>query len=102
MDRSYRKVSLQLGLAAEWRVTERFSLAGGVLSSVKIEGTPYILSTELTARYRFVQARDVNVIGFVGAAYGQIDIDDEHKQEIANDIDLNFGPMLKVGLQLEL
>lgn len=97
VSRAYSKVALQVGLAAEWRVTDRFSLAGGVLSSVPLSNTPFILAAELTGRYRIVQSRGMGVVGFAGVAYEQIHYEDN--QDVSNDIEVDLGPMLKVGLE---
>jgi len=101
VDRSYRKGSVQLGLTGEWRLTERFSLAGGVLSSVPTDSTALIIMADLTARYRFVQTHAGSVVGFIGIAYEKIAYDDENKQEVGNDINVDLGPLLKVGLQFQ-
>jgi hypothetical protein len=97
-DRSYSKLAPQLGLDAEYALTPRLSLAADVLCSLPISNTPFILSTELAAKYRVVHSTHADLDALLGVAYEHISYEDN--QPTPNHISVDLGPMLLLGLTL--
>lgn len=99
--RSYTKVSPQIGLDAEWRITRRVALVGEVLSSIPLEDVPFIFSAQIAVEYRVLDTRGVAADAVIGIGYERIQYDDSGKQDVPNDIDVDLGPLLILGLRLE-
>ena len=57
VNRTYIKPMPQVGIEAEWKLSQRCSVVAGVLTSVPIPDTPFILSTRLAGKYRWITAR---------------------------------------------
>lgn len=101
VDRSYTKPMPQVGLEAEWKMSERFSLVAGVLTSIPIPDTPFIFSTRLAGKYRMVDTRSMKLDLLAGVGYERLQYDDEKKQEMPNDIDVELGPLLLLSVKAE-
>jgi hypothetical protein len=97
--RSFRKVTGQVGLEAVWRLTDRVSLAADVLCSIPLERTPFILAAGVTAGCRVLDREQVDMDLKLGIGYELIRYDDEHTQEVANDIEVDAGPLLLIGVE---
>jgi len=97
-DRAYIKAAPQMGVEMEWHATRNFSLAGELTSTLPFPSMPWIATAELEAKYRFVNNGKMSLGGFVGAAYEKISFHDH--QDLSNDINADFGPMLLVGVEL--
>jgi hypothetical protein len=95
-DRSYSKLSPQLGLDAEYALTPRLSLVGDVLCSVPLSNTPFILSAELAAKYRVIDTPHADLDALLGVAYEHISYEDN--QSTPNHVNVDLGPMLLLGL----
>jgi len=98
MDRSYTKTAAQLGVEARWHASEQLSITGGVLSSIPIEHTPFIVAADVTAEWWFVREQRFDAAAKVGIAYQMIRYEDD--QPVPNDIELDLGPMLLLGVEL--
>lgn len=101
VDRSYIKPMPQVGLEAEWKMSNRFSIVGGALTSIPIPDTPFILSARLAGKYRVVDGRSMKVDALFGVGYERLQYDDAKKQDMPNDISVNLGPLLLLGLKAE-
>jgi hypothetical protein len=97
-DRSYIKAGAQLGLEADWHITNRWSLVADTLCSVPIPNTPFIVKADLTARYRLLTRRRWDVTALAGIGYERIEYEDD--QTVPNHVQVDFGPMLVVGLNV--
>jgi hypothetical protein len=100
LDRHYSKPMPLVGLDVEWPISSRLSLVGSVLVSPPIQDTPFVLSGRLAGKYRVIDSRHVAVDALLGVGYWHVHYDDGAKQEVPNDINVNFGPQLVVGLQV--
>jgi len=99
-DRSYVKVAPQMGVEMEWHATTKFSIAGEITSTLPFSSIPWIVTTQLEAKYQFFEKNGVRLSGFVGAGYEKINFHDD--QDVSNEINADFGPMLRVGLELRM
>ncbi len=100
VDRSYIKVAPQMGVEMEWHATRKLSVAGEVTSTLPFSGLPWIATAELVGKYRFVEKGSFALSGFAGAGYEKISFHDH--QDMSNDINADFGPMVMVGVELRL
>jgi len=98
MDRGYTKTAAQLGVDARSRMNATFSVSGGVLSSIPIEHTPFILAADVTAEWWLMQQSQWQAAAKVGVAYQMIRYEDD--QTMPNDIELDLGPMLVIGVEV--
>jgi hypothetical protein len=98
-DRSYIKAAPQMGVDAEWHLTDRWSLVGDVLCSLPIPNMPFILKSELAVRYRVLRRRGCDVNAELGVAYEQIHYEDD--QQVPNHVEVDLGPLLLVGLEFK-
>jgi hypothetical protein len=97
--RDYVKPTPLFGLESEWRP------GGGPLSfDLKLLGSlpitpplPEMFIEELTAKYRFIHNRGIDLSAYIGGAFEQIRYEDH--QSMPNRIHADFGPMLVVGLE---
>ena len=98
--RSYVKAAPQMGVEMEWHATSTFSLAGELTSTLPFSSMPWIATAQVEAKFRLIDTKGLGLIGFVGAGYEKISFHDH--QDLSNDINADFGPMLMVGLELRL
>jgi hypothetical protein len=98
VDRQYMKPAMQMGVEMEWHASEKFSIAGELTSTLPFTSWPWIVTASVVAKYDFVERRGWGVRGYVGAAYEKIGFEDD--QEEPNDLNVDFGPMVVVGLEL--
>ena len=97
-DRSYIKVAPQMGVEMEWHATKNFSLAGEFTSTLPFPSMPWIVTVELEGKYKFFEKNGIGLSGFLGAGYEKINFHDH--QDVSNEINADFGPMLRVGVEL--
>ncbi|HEV8290355.1 MAG TPA: hypothetical protein VGP94_00460 [Tepidisphaeraceae bacterium] len=97
-DRAYIKAAPQMGVEMEWHATRNFSLAGELTSTLPFPSMPWIVTAQLQGKFRFIEKGNLSLGGFVGAGYEKISFHDH--QDLSNDINADFGPMLMVGLEL--
>jgi hypothetical protein len=98
VDREYVKVAPQMGVEMEWHATKNFSLAGELTSTLPFPSLPWIVTAEVQGKFRFVEKGKLGISGFVGAGYEKISFHDH--QDLSNDINADFGPMLLLGVEL--
>jgi hypothetical protein len=95
--RSYVKANVQLGLAVEWQPNRGpFSVGVDLLGSPPFSSLPFIGYEDIVAKYRFIDTRHFDGSVFAGVAFEQIDFHDD--QTVSNRINVDFGPMIIVGL----
>jgi len=99
-DRSYIKAAPQMGVEMEWHATRNFSLAGEFTSTLPFPSMPWIVTVQLEGKYKFFDKNGVGLSGFLGAGYEKINFHDH--QDVSNEINADFGPMLRVGLELRM
>ncbi len=97
VNRSYSKGGPQVGVAVEWRATDRFSVAGEVTSTIPFSNTPLIQTAEIVGKFRLFDGSRADVSLLAGVAYERIHYDDD--QEVSNDIDVEAGPLLRLGVE---
>jgi len=100
VDRAYVKIAPQMGVEMEWHASDHWSLAGELTSTLPFRGMPWIATAQLEAKYRFIEKGRMSLSGFVGAGYEKISFHDH--QDLSNDINADFGPMVLLGLELRL
>jgi hypothetical protein len=100
VSRAYTKASPQLGADVRWRLSDRWTIAVEVLSGIPVSDMPFIFLARAEARYRLVDSDAASVDGAVGVGYERIQYDDAGKQDLPNDIEAEFGPMLTLGLDI--
>jgi hypothetical protein len=98
VSRSYSKGAPQVGAAVEWRLTDRVSVTGELSSTVPLSNTPLIQTAELSGKFRLFDRGRADASLLAGIAYERIHYDDD--QEVSNDIDVEAGPLLRLGLDL--
>ncbi|HEV8606688.1 MAG TPA: hypothetical protein VGQ99_15035 [Tepidisphaeraceae bacterium] len=98
-DRSYITAAPQMGLEMEWRATNKLSIAGEVTSTVPLSSMPWILTTDVKASYTLLQKHGAGLNGYIGGGYEGFSF--EERQDVRNEINADFGPMLKLGLELK-
>ena len=96
--RSFEKAAPQLGLRSEWNPEARFSLSGGVFSSLPFSTLPLLLSVDLTAGYQLWGSPDHGGVVYLGIGYDRID--EEDSQNVSNHIKASIGPEVVTGLRL--
>ena len=96
--RSFEKAAPQLGLRTEWNPEGRFSLSGGVFSSLAFSTLPLLLSVDLTGGYQLWGTPDHGGIAYLGIGYDLID--EEDNQKVSNHIKASIGPEVVVGLRV--
>ena len=101
VNRTYIKPMPQVGIEAEWKLSQRCSVVAGVLTSVPIPDTPFILSTRLAGKYRVLDNRSIKLDALVGVGYERLQYDEEKKQETPNDINVELGPLLLLSVKAE-
>jgi hypothetical protein len=99
-DRSFIKAAPQMGVEMEWHATNKFSIAGEFTSTLPFRSMPWIVTTQLEGKYKFFEKNGVGLSGFVGAGYEKINFHDH--QDASNEINADFGPMLRAGVELRL
>jgi len=97
-DRGYVKPAPQLGLELAWHATSKLSVEGEVTSTVPFSSMPWILTAQVIGKYTLVQKNGCELSGFIGGGYEKISFKDN--QAVSNDINMDFGPMLMLGLEL--
>jgi len=96
--RSYVKAAPQMGVEMEWHATRQFSVAGELTSTLPFSSMPWIATAEAKAKFRFIEKGKLSLSGFVGAGYEKISFHDH--QDLSNDINADFGPMLLLGVEM--
>ena len=96
-DRTYSKGAPHVGVAVEWRATDRFSVAGELTSTIVLSNTPHLQAAEVVGRYRLLRRGRADVSLSAGVAYERIRYEDN--QEVRNQIDVEAGPMLRLGVE---
>ena len=94
--RSYLVGGPQLGFSAEWTPPGRFSVAGGIFSSLPEVSNLFILSTQVTWGFRLWGHGERAGKIFLGVGYDWLDYEDN--QPVPNHIKADFGPMLRFGI----
>jgi hypothetical protein len=95
--RSYSKGLPQLGLELEWRPRGGpFSVAAAGLGFPPLDSIPAIAVERVTAKYRFVHGKGVDVEGMIGVQFEQFRYEDS--QRVPNHVEADLGPMLVVGV----
>ena len=89
-----------MGVEMEWHATNQISLAGEFTSTVPFSSIPWIVTVQLEGKYKFFDKNGARLSGFVGAGYEKIQFHDH--QDVSNEINADFGPLLMVGLELRL
>jgi len=97
-DRGYVKVAPQMGLELGWHATNKLSIEGEVTSTLPFSSMPWILTTQVVGKYTLWESGRLHLDGFLGAGYQKISFKDN--QDVSNDINLDFGPMLMLGLEI--
>ena len=97
-DRSYIKAAPQMGVEMEWHATKKFSVAAELTSTLPFPSMPWIVTAQLEGKYTFIEKNGLGISGFLGAGYEKISFHDH--QDVSNEINADFGPMLTVGLEL--
>jgi len=75
-------------------------VAGQFTSTLPFASMPWIVTAQLEGKYKFFEKNGVGLSGFVGAGYEKINFHDH--QDVSNEINADFGPMLRVGLELRM
>jgi hypothetical protein len=96
--RSYIQPAPQIGLDCEWRPKGRFSVSGGVTSSLPFSNMPFILSTEVVGKFRLWGTEGSRGLAFLGIGYDRVEYKD--KQDVPNHIKADMGPEVIVGLEV--
>ena len=101
--RSYNKIGPQLGAGVAWRAADRLWLAGALDMSLPISDRPMVISAELAALFE-VFRNDAGQSGRLKLGIGTetVEFDDESKQEEPNEINMDFGPLLLLGVEITL
>lgn len=99
-ERTFTKMAPMVGLSAEWRPDDGPFALTAVLSTTVAwaDGLPHIAREEILVSYRVVQDKR-SLTAYFGLGLEQVQYDDGYKQDFANQIDVNFGPMFIIGLQ---
>jgi hypothetical protein len=100
VDRHYRKPALQMGVDMEWHATKKFSVAGEFTWTLPFKSMPLIITTNLTGKFKLLEKDGRELNAYIGAGYQKISFHDS--QQVRNDINADFGPLLIVGLELRL
>jgi len=95
-NRGYIVGAPQFGLGAEWTPPGRFSIAGGIFSSLPEVSNLFILSVQLTGSYQLWGRGERGGRIFLGVGYDWLDYKDG--QQVPNHIKAEFGPMLLFGI----
>ena len=98
VDRAYIKAAPQMGVEMEWHATKKFSLAGELTSTLPFSSMPWIVTAQLEGKYKFIEKGSLGISGLLGAGYEKISFHDH--QDLSNDINADFGPMLMLGLEM--
>ena len=98
--RAYVKPSPEIGIAVDWRATDRLTVTGSIRSALAMTSSPAILAAQLEAQYRLLDARNLSAEAVLGVAYEHIEYDDARKQEVPNHVDVEMGPLFIVGLRV--
>jgi len=98
VDRAYVKAAPQMGVEMEWHATNHLSLAGELTSTLPFRSLPWIVTAQVEGKFRFIEKNGIALTGFIGAGYEKISFHDH--QDLSNDINADFGPMLLLGLEL--
>ncbi len=100
VDRAYRKAAVQLGVELDWHVNRWFTLGGDASWTLPFTSHPLIATASVTGHFTLYEKRGSRLSAFVGAGYEKIMFEDD--QEIPNELNLDLGPMMIVGLELRL
>lgn len=98
-DRNYSKGGLRLGGSAEWDIAGPLSFEVNGWWGVPIDNTAEIMSVELLGRYQLWGGRHMGASLYLGAGWDDLDYEDD--QQVPNHIDVEFGPMLILGFELQ-
>jgi hypothetical protein len=94
---SYVKAGIQAGLAGVVPLTHRLSLSAQALVPIPFSASADIFSSQLEARYILFADGTVGLTGLVGIGYDTIRYRDN--QTVSNDIKVDMGPLLILGLE---
>ena len=97
-DRGYVKPGPQLGLNLDWRVMDKLSIEGDFSSTLPFSSMPWIVNAQVLAKYTILDKGKLQLSGFIGTGYEKISFEDN--QTVSNHINMDFGPMLLLGLEL--
>ena len=100
VDRPYAKGAPEFGLGFEWLATDQLTVTGEVTSTFDLSKLPLIVTAKIEGKYMLVRSRGVTVSGTVGVGYQLIRYDDGHKQEMPNDIEVDLGPVVLLGIDV--
>jgi hypothetical protein len=95
--RSYFVGTPQISLETEWVPEGRLSAAAGVFSSLPEAVNLFILSAQVTGRYRLWGHGERSGMVFLGVGYDSIDYKDN--QPVPNHIKAHMGPLLLFGIK---
>lgn len=95
-NRGYFVGSPQLGFGAEWLPPGRFSISGGLFSSLPEVSNLFALSAQVTGGYRLWGQGERGGRLFLGIGYDWLDYKDN--QQVPNHVKADLGPMLLFGL----
>ena len=100
VDRPYAKGAPEVGLGFEWLATEQLTVTGELTSTLDLSKLPLVVTAKIEGKYVLVRSRGVTVSGTVGVGYQLIRYDDAHKQEMPNDIEIDLGPVVLLGIDV--
>lgn len=96
-DRAYTKGAPHVGVAVEWRATDRLSVSGELTSTIALSNTPLIQAAGVVGRYRLFGRGRADVSLSAGVAFERIRYQDN--QEVRNQLDIEAGPLLRLGVE---
>ncbi len=101
--RAYNKVGPQLGAGVEWRATDLLRLTGDLDMSLPFSDQPMVISAELAAWLELFR-NDAGQSGRLklGIATETVEFDDKNKQTEPNEINIDLGPLLLLGVEITL
>jgi len=88
-----------MGLELAWHATHKFSIEGEATSTLPFSSMPWIVTAQVgLGSTRFGNRANFTWMDLLVAAYEKISFKDN--QTVSNDINMDFGPMLMLGLEL--
>jgi len=96
VDRRYSKGGIQAGVDMKILVAERLELSARAALPIPYSNSVNILSTSLQAEYEFFAAEDRGLAFLLGVCLENICYEDN--QAVPNDIEVDVGPVLFMGL----
>lgn len=99
--RSYNKIGPQLGAGVAWRVADRLWLSGDLDISLPFSDQPMVTTADLAAHVEvFRNSAGQSARLKLGIGTETVEFDDENKQAEPNEINMDFGPLLLIGVQV--